>query len=108
MRIEFVVNFQSVEKAFSKARYQRYIIDVNLFSKAIMMESVPHLKFFRILDMPTVHVKIDYVDYVFAKKVLKIIEEWVENLPQIESRWHFPKLQELSLHYWWILGNWVP
>jgi hypothetical protein len=57
------------------------------------------------MDMPTVHVKVDYVDYVFAKKVLKIIEEWVENLPQIESRWHFPKLQEMSLHYWWILGK---
>jgi hypothetical protein len=45
------------------------------------------------------------VDYVFAKKILKIIEEWVENLPQIKSKWHFPKLQELSLHYWWILGK---
>jgi hypothetical protein len=57
MRLKLVVNFPSVEKAFNKARYQRYIVDLNLFSKAIMMDSVPNIKLLRILDMPTVHVK---------------------------------------------------
>jgi hypothetical protein len=40
---------------------------------------------------------------MYAKKLMRLIEEWIENLPRIMSKWHYPRLQDLSLHFWWIL-----
>lgn len=105
---EFAISVPKVEETLEKARYQRYQVNVALISKIgfdIARFNIPLAKNQVLNFLPSIITNIEYVDFVFARTLMNVVDEWMKALTEAPVSWHFPALQRYSYKFGFIFGN---
>jgi len=89
---------------------QRYIINVNLDSKLPVFAKSDQpgeflMPMFLIRQIPSVSVSVEYIDYLFAKNICSVVEDWVGKLESIKQTKFILKLEEFSSSWGYIFAR---
>jgi hypothetical protein len=84
---EVVIKFEFLIRLPDLTTPQRYVLNIAIDSKLPMVSNEEGYRgfsafrfFYRLEEIPSLTVSIDYIDYIFAKNFVQIVEDWFDTL----------------------------
>jgi hypothetical protein len=102
---DVVIKFEFIITLPESLKPQRYIINIDIDSRLPVVsdgdnDSYALFRFMRLDEIPSLHVSIDFIDYLCAKNFMQIVEDWFNTLEE-SPRWNWGQWFGMSLPFTW-------